>query len=807
MPEISSSKGTFTSLSVRSFKFGGYSAQDKVDLFEKAVDAVKTILGDTSRSKPVTSIPELMHLVFDKNNHDPQLETIREALRSTTHFGFHTLSATGNKLLACLALVHDENCLGQDGYLNMAFTKSTIRSWFANSDKVDFDESALQNIHRSDTCCDLLTLGKNRLSGANVILNGDIQKALEANRTHALPVIKSISLDFDTIPPANTVKGTFNEVALGDMNGNSIRLLHELVQTGIVNIKKNKDIEWTTLMQDIDQNQANADFGNRLGDLLELPNKAKRLVLLGDLLCDRTHNDWFMLSIINFLHEEGQNFDIIFSNHDSGFVEYYLLNKDKSAQENYSRKKSVNRKFGPDSTATVDALEQTLNFKKELRPEFIRMSENYMKHLMLVSCTLDQQTSYSHAVINENMVHDMLVCSGCESDEIENMCFAEKCAFINRYVTSSLLTNLEEFQRVWTNDYLEVEGNSTNNPFYNCIWNIGPVEGSDMVSLKDRYCNMDIPIGVTGAVHGHCASVHEKYDTRNKVISTFRSRTAEIKGIALDSPAAYIVAGWNFLQEARKLYSGPGITAPLLYAQLEKIRQFSDAEIENKESTDEAKEKGKELADAIDLFYKGFEAVPANEDKWFYDFNSGNPNHPVTQIQEKLKSMPDYGKKKPISVLLKNDQATLKILMDHYTLSYESKIQELNVQLRGIINMSVIDTTDVSEPDKAFFPFHDSLHPIIDALTRTKKNYDADIERRKKAQAIQNHDASLPRVLDVYDQLIVDTVTSYADAKENNDVARTMAKQMDKLKRYISLDNYFGGRKDDRQGAILIFTA
>jgi hypothetical protein len=344
-----------------------------------------------------------------------------------------------------------------------------------------------------------------------------------------------------------------------------------------------------------------------------------------------------------------------------------------------------------------------------------------MKHLVLVSCTLDQQTSYSHAVINENMVHDMLVCSGCGSDEIENMCFAEKCAFINGYVTSSLLTNLEEFQRVWTNDYLEVEGSSTNNPFYNCIWNIGPVEGSDMVSLKDRYCNMDIPIGVTGAVHGHCASVHEKYDTRDKVISTFRSRTAEIKGIALNSPAAYISAGCNFLQEATRLYSGSGITSPLLYAQLEKIRQFSDAEIENKKSTGEAKEKAKELANAIDLFYKGFEAVPANEDKWFYDFNSGNPNHPVTQIQEKLKSMPDYGKKKPISVLLKNDQATLKILMDHYTLSYESKIQELNVQLRKIINMSVIGTTDVSEPDKTFFPFHDSLHPIIDALTRTKK--------------------------------------------------------------------------------------
>jgi hypothetical protein len=55
--------------------------------------------------------------------------------------------------------------------------------------------------------------------------------------------------------------------------------------------------------------------------------------------------------------------------------------------------------------------------------------------------------------------------------------------------------------------------------------------------------------------------------------------------------------------------------------------------------------------------------------------------------------------------------------------------------------------------------------------------------------------------------LIVDTVTSYADAKENNDVARTMATQMDKLKSYISLDNYFGGRKADRQGQTAVFTA
>lgn len=150
MPEISSSKGTFTSLSVRNFKFGGYSAEDKMDLFENAVNAVKTILDDRSCVKPVTSVPELMRLVFDKDNQDPQLETIREALRPTTNFGFHTLSATGNKLLACLALVHDKHCLGHDGYLNMDLTKSTIRSWFANADMVDFDDSALRNIHGND---------------------------------------------------------------------------------------------------------------------------------------------------------------------------------------------------------------------------------------------------------------------------------------------------------------------------------------------------------------------------------------------------------------------------------------------------------------------------------------------------------------------------------------------------------------------------------------------------------------------------------------------------------------------------------
>jgi hypothetical protein len=200
MPDIASSKATFTSLSVRSFKLGGYSAQDKVDLFENAVSAVKTILGDTSRAKPVTSVPELMRLVFEKNHHDPQLETIREALRPTAHFGFHTLSATGNKLLACLALVHDGNCLGDDGYLNMDITKSTIRSWFANPDKVDFDDSALHNIHGDDENRDILTLGKNRLSGKKVHLDGVIRDALEKNRTHASLGTKGIALDFDTIP-------------------------------------------------------------------------------------------------------------------------------------------------------------------------------------------------------------------------------------------------------------------------------------------------------------------------------------------------------------------------------------------------------------------------------------------------------------------------------------------------------------------------------------------------------------------------------------------------------------------------------
>ena len=168
----------YHSLGVR--KDWHYTAEEKSKLFSNAIDAIGRMLpddtaNDSATSSMPTSIPELVRRIFDDNNRDPDLEIIREALRPTSHLSLQSISATGQKLLALLATLQDENCFDDSGSLRVDYTKSLIRGWFKNSAKVELDDSALRNI-KKDKTSKKISLGANRLADVTVKVEGTWNK-------------------------------------------------------------------------------------------------------------------------------------------------------------------------------------------------------------------------------------------------------------------------------------------------------------------------------------------------------------------------------------------------------------------------------------------------------------------------------------------------------------------------------------------------------------------------------------------------------------------------------------------------------
>ena len=530
--QTASRQAEFKSLGVRHDRH--YSETEKEKLFADAVDQMTNFVQQHA-DKP-TSIPELVRRIFDDQTKAPELEDIRELLRPTHRFARHAISASGHKLLALLAIQQDEHCLDEQGKLRLEYTKSLMRGWFENGYDIEFDDSALQNIQRDASQPNnnqkFIKLGNNRLTGINLQITGTISDTIKNNYDKSQFGEQDMTLNFATRPQF-TVKQSYNEIALGDMNGNSMMFLHQLVQSGLADIKPGQEQAWDTLIQSIKDNNVDG-FRENLEKVLECKHTDKKLILLGDLLSDRTYNDWFTLSIIDFLHEKRQNFSICFSNHDAAFVDYYLINKNKHDDENYGTDEKSGIKISVRPADSLEAVNKTLNENKECRENFKKMTENYLSHLVILDQSLDQRQIYAHGVLTDNMLNDMLEIAGLSSEVISELGAKEKIQHANQYFQEFVLKDINTFH-----DLLDSEGEEiTPKPFRATIWNIGPFPKNGIFAdnKAHRYTETKPPNNLR-VIHGHTEDIRESLETRaslHKKITSMSKKFDEKTNIKID---------------------------------------------------------------------------------------------------------------------------------------------------------------------------------------------------------------------------------------------------------------------------------
>ncbi len=578
-------------------------AAAKERAFTDAITTIQALLSKTNADRPIRNVPQLVREIFDLSKKDPDLEKIREVIRSNDNiFGLHKLSASGNKLLAALAVIqYPDKCFSADGKLKVEFTASVMRGWFENGTDLIIDGSALQNFQKDpqDATGQSIRLGKHRLAGIKFTAHSDISQALENNKKSLALGEQKIPVDLsDTkrpaAPPAKLRQAV--EITGGDMHGNSKMLLHFLVSTGIAEIKSDGQGAWEELIKKIEKNDVTG-FRVTLPHCLEIIRPSKNLVLLGDLLADRGQNDWFTLSILEFLHDQNQPFDIIFSNHDAAFVEYYLDNKNKSTKEPYevSKKGVTQHGLRGDQGNSLIKLNDTLNDKTEniklnYRQLFNQMTEKYLGHLKLVECHPDQRSLYSHGVVNDDLLADMLTLSGVNEYQQEETGLQEKAHAINKHFQRFLHRDGNYFREMMNQE--AGTGEELAKPFAAVIWNDGPkmnnrLKDASIIKTSDhRYTRLPPPRQFDNLIHGHTEDLRnarqkELDDRRKKIANAENTMTESMRSVAAGDKKAtgdLFHPQWNFIRDAITVSLAPENIAVALFSLIKQVEIQGDKE-------------------------------------------------------------------------------------------------------------------------------------------------------------------------------------------------------------------------------------
>lgn len=106
------------------------------------------------------------------------------------------------------------------------------------------------------------------------------------------------------------------QVTIGDLHGNALKLIWFLKKYGYIDITRT---QYNLFRQFYAEGKVE-EFVELVGKLAFTPESKNHLLrLIGDVLADRGENDWMTLAILKKMDDEGVPFEIDFSNHDMEF--------------------------------------------------------------------------------------------------------------------------------------------------------------------------------------------------------------------------------------------------------------------------------------------------------------------------------------------------------------------------------------------------------------------------------------------------------------------------------------------------------
>lgn len=190
-----------------------------------------------------------------------------------------------------------------------------------------------------------------------------------------------------------------SEITIGDLHANAILFLFFLHSNGVIDITAADYQKLVDIYQKPKHSKEDIQQFNQIIDGLEI--KEKTLVrLIGDEICDRGQNDYFIFKILNKLKKEKVPVEIMLSNHGIEFLIPY-----EQGQELYA----PNIGFAGQSRS-LDNLRELIASGVIDKAEVDELVENtYLPSLKLISYSLTGKdiTIYSHAGIGLEVIESL----------------------------------------------------------------------------------------------------------------------------------------------------------------------------------------------------------------------------------------------------------------------------------------------------------------------------------------------------------------------------------------------------------------
>lgn len=231
----------------------------------------------------------------------------------------------------------------------------------------------------------------------------------------------------------------FKKNYIGDMHGNTLKLLLTLKKTGY--------------LVNLDDHYDDLNFyykANSCQYFLELLNKLKfadksdlpELCFIGDILADRGQNDLMTLALISKMHQNKVRFDIILSNHDLDFLKNIKSEQLKSNKEFYI---NINNYRSPWQVKSMIKFVDTVNNNEYYRNLSYSYLNEYKEHLKVASIDIKKNGDVilaTHAPLNKNRLK--WLCSAMEDKTLPIIVHS-----LNSTKLDDLLSNRDIHKFVW----------------------------------------------------------------------------------------------------------------------------------------------------------------------------------------------------------------------------------------------------------------------------------------------------------------------------------------------------------------------
>ena len=331
-----------------------------------------------------------------------------------------------------------------------------------------------------------------------------------------MPRIISEEVDIFKLPATMAFKGSENQITIGDLHGNAMKLMFLLVAHQIATITEEDYLALVKIYKTPEE-QLTAQYLEEFNEILGRItfNPGINITLIGDELADRGSNDYFTLKILQKLKREGVPVEIIFSNHSMDFIECYEIYQHFDAKKRHldysvmleldadDKKVSKERKTWPGLGEYQARSMQNLQLLVD--NNFVSMEEIktiiqdvYKPSLRAISYSLNEDkteiTIFSHAGIGLTIIKDLAKKLAVEYKDTTVEDLAQTIEDINKRFLIHLINNT--IHTLYDPDKLDTAGEPYPDdvPFERIAWN-------------RHYKDLDRPDDHSGYkvcfVHGH----------------------------------------------------------------------------------------------------------------------------------------------------------------------------------------------------------------------------------------------------------------------------------------------------------------